>query len=280
MRFTKMHGIGNDYIYVNCMENELENPSDIAVKMSPRHFSVGSDGLIMICRSTVADAKMRMFNADGSEGKMCGNGIRCVGKYLYDYGITDKTEISVETLGGIKHLSLNVKNGRVESVKVDMGCAVIKPELIPMSVQGESFISQPVEVNGRMWSMTGVSMGNPHAVIFTEGIKELDLEKEGGYFENHPLFPERVNTEFVEVVSRNELNMRVWERGSGESYACGTGACATVTAAVLNGICDYDTPVKVNLTGGQLSVICTKDLRVYMTGTATKVYEGVYEYAD
>lgn len=280
IRFTKMHGIGNDYIYVNCMEKELENPAGVSIEMSPRHFSVGSDGLILICPSTVADARMRMFNADGSEGKMCGNGIRCVGKYLYDYGITDKTEISVETLGGIKYLSLNVKNGKVESVKVDMGTAEIRPAFIPMAAEGESFINQPVEVNGKTWNMTGVSMGNPHAVIFTENIKELDLEKGGKYFENHPLFPERVNTEFAEVVSRTELNMRVWERGSGETFACGTGACATVVAAALNGICEYDVPVKVNLIGGQLSIVCTKDLHVFMTGTATKVYEGVYEYAD
>lgn len=280
IQFTKMHGIGNDYIYVNCMERELPCPEKISLEMSPRHFSVGSDGLILICPSQVADARMRMFNADGSEGKMCGNGIRCVGKFLYDKGIVKKTELSVETLGGIKYLSLTVKNGLVESVRVDMGTAILTPGEIPVAMEGESVINRPLEVNGKTDFITCVSMGNPHAVIFTEGIGDFDLEKMGPHYENHPVFPERVNTEFIEVLERNVLNMRVWERGSGETFACGTGACASVVAAILNGHCDYDTPVTVKLIGGELSITVTKDLKVYMTGPATTVYEGIYNFTE
>ncbi len=277
IHFTKMHGIGNDYIYVNCMEKELDNPSDASIKMSPRHFAVGADGLVMICASEAADAKMRMFNADGSEGKMCGNAIRCVGKYLYDNGIVKKEKITVETLSGIKSLSLHIVNGKVDSVQVDMGYAVTAPEQIPVLWQGE-MINQAVEVNGSSYGLTAVSMGNPHAVTFLDEIASLELEKIGPDFEHLSIFPDRVNTEFVKVIDRNTLEMRVWERGSGETYACGTGACATVAAAVLNGYCDTDTEVTVRLIGGELRIVCQKDMRILMTGKAQKVYDGVYEY--
>ncbi len=280
IRFTKMHGIGNDYIYVNCMKEELPDPGAVSVKMSPRHFSVGADGLVLICASDVADAKMRMFNADGSEGKMCGNAIRCVGKYLYDNGIVSKTKITVETLSGIKYLTLSVTDGRVTSVDVDMGTAEIIPARIPVLFEGERMVNEPVTVDGREYRMTAVSMGNPHTVIFMDEVDSLPLEKLGPHFELHPLFPERVNTEFVRVIDAHTLQMRVWERGSGETFACGTGACATVVAAVLNGICPPDEPVTVRLIGGELKILCTRDLRVYMSGAAEKIYDGVYHYAD
>lgn len=275
--FTKMHGIGNDYVYVNCMEKELENPSEISVAISPRHFSVGSDGLIMICSSENADAKMRMFNADGSEGKMCGNGIRCVGKYLYDNGIVDKTDITVETLSGIKKLHLNVLDGKVDTVCVDMGKAILEPNEIPV-ISDDIMINKPVMVNGKEYRLTAVSMGNPHAVCFVDDVDSLDLEKIGPGFEYLSIFPERVNTEFVKVIDDKTLQMRVWERGSGETFACGTGTCATVVAACLNGICKHDTDVTVHLIGGDLVIRYCSDGTVFMTGKATTVYEGVYEY--
>jgi diaminopimelate epimerase len=278
--FTKMHGIGNDYIYVNCMKEELADPNRVSFVMSPRRFSVGADGLVMICSSQVADAKMRMFNADGSEGKMCGNAIRCVGKFLYDNGIVVKDQLSVETLSGIKYLNLNVENGRVSSVEVDMGKAILTPKEIPVNYDGDRMIDAPVEVNGKTYHLTAVSMGNPHAVTFMDEIDSLDLERMGPHFENLPIFPDRVNTEFVRVIDSETLQMRVWERGSGETFACGTGACATVVAAVLNGICKTDTPVTVQLRGGNLKIVCDKDMRVFMTGPAEKAYEGVFEYED
>ncbi len=278
--FTKMHGIGNDYIYVNCMDGELADPNHVSYVMSPRHFSVGADGLVMICASEVADAKMRMFNADGSEGKMCGNAIRCVGKYLYDNGIVVKEKLSIETLSGIKYLNQNVENGKVASVEVDMGKAILVPSEIPVRHNGTRMIDTPVEVNGKTYRLTAVSMGNPHAVTFMDEIDSLDLEKMGPDFENHEIFPDRVNTEFVRVIDDHTLQMRVWERGSGETFACGTGACATVVAAVLNGICKTDTPVTVRLRGGDLKIVCDSEMRVFMTGPAQKAYEGVFEYED
>ncbi len=275
-----MHGIGNDYIYVNCMEKELPNPGAISMAMSPRHFAVGADGLVMICASAVADAKMRMFNADGSEGKMCGNAIRCVGKYLYDNGIVQKTQLSIETLSGIKYLKLNVENGTVKTVEVDMGQASLSCHAIPVIYRGERMINVPVEVAGKNYHLTAVSMGNPHAVTFLSEIDSLDLEKIGPDFEHHFIFPDRVNTEFVRVIDETTLQMRVWERGSGETFACGTGACATVVAAVMNGICKVNVPVIVRLRGGELKIVCDEKLRVFMTGHAQKAYEGVYEYED
>lgn len=278
--FTKMHGIGNDYIYVNCLDGELDNPGSISEKMSKRHFSVGADGLVMICRSDIADAKMRMFNADGSEGKMCGNAIRCVGKYLYDNGITDKTELDIETLSGVKHLTLNIVGGKVDTVRVDMGIAITKPSLVPVIYSGEIMLDEPITVLGKDYRITAVSMGNPHAVCFVDEVDGIDLERIGPSFENLLIFPDRVNTEFVRVIDNKTLQMRVWERGSGETFACGTGSCATVAAAVLNGICKAGDEVTVKLIGGDLQIVCTEDMRVYMTGKAEKVYEGVYDYED
>lgn len=277
IEFTKMHGIGNDYIYINCFEKELENPGKLSIEMSKRHFSVGADGIVMICRSEIADAKMRMFNADGSEGKMCGNAIRCVGKYLYDNGMTDKTKLDIETLSGIKHLDLNVIDGKVASVKVDMGKASLVPSDIPVLTDKERFVDEPLTICDKEYRLTAVSMGNPHVVTYLDDIKSLDLENIGPHFENCPRFPERVNTEFVRVIDEKTLDMRVWERGSGETYACGTGACATVVASVVNGICKKNTPVTVRLIGGELTITVLDDMRVIMEGTATKVYDGVYE---
>jgi len=240
LKFTKMHGIGNDYIYVNCFEEKVENPEAVSIYVSDRHKGIGSDGLVLILPSDKADFKMRIFNADGSEAMMCGNATRCIGKYVYDKGMTDKTEITLETNSGIKYLTLFPENGKVEYVEVDMGKAVIVPKEIPVMAEGESFISVPVEVGGIEYKITCVSMGNPHAVVYLDNIADLELEKMGPLFENHKLFPDRINTEFIEVIDSRTLNMRVWERGSGETFACGTGACASVVASVLNGYCCRD----------------------------------------
>lgn len=279
LHFTKMHGIGNDYIYFNCLSAPLENPEEVSLKLSPRHFSVGADGIVMICPSDVADAKMRMFNADGSEGKMCGNAIRCVGKYLYDNKIVNKTNISIETLSGIKYLSLTVKDGKTVFVKVDMGKAILDPQKIPVLCDGIPAKAE-IDIESKKYVLTCVSMGNPHAVTYVDDVEGLLLEKIGPLFENHKIFPERVNTEFVKIIGRNNLQMRVWERGSGETYACGTGACAAAVASVINGYCDFNTPIKIKLIGGELEIICTEDYGVFMSGSATKVYEGVYEDED
>lgn len=278
VHFTKMHGIGNDYIYIDCFKETVENPNELAKIMSPRRFSVGSDGVILICPSNKADAKMRMFNLDGSEGKMCGNGIRCVGKYIYDTGIAHKETVTVETLSGIKTLKITAENGVAKTVTVDMGRAELVCEKIPVIFEKEKLINETVSVNGKDYKMTAVSMGNPHAVIFCDGIENLDLEKDGPYFEHNPIFPEQVNTEFVKVIDKNTLEMRVYERGSGETFACGTGACAVVVAAVQNGICDEDREITVKLKGGELYITCDKELRVFMRGAAQKVYEGDYFY--
>ena len=272
MKFTKMHGIGNDYIYVDCFKETVADPEGLALKYSDRHKGIGGDGVILIMPSEVADFRMRMFNADGSEGKMCGNGTRCVGKYVYDRGLTDKTEITLETLSGIKYLTLHPENGEIKSVTVDMGLCSFAPADIPLSADSEQ-IKAPLNVCGRDWEITCVSMGNPHCVIFTEGIADMELEKIGPHFENHPLFPERVNTEFIEVVDPTHLKMRVWERGSGETMACGTGACATVAAAVKCGICREDTPVTVSLLGGDLSITYSGG-KLFMTGPAEIVFDG------
>ncbi len=278
IRFTKMHGIGNDYVYIDCFKEKVEDPKRLAVLMSPRHFSVGSDGVILICPSDRADAKMRMFNADGSEGKMCGNGIRCVGKYLYDEKIVTKNVITVDTLSGIKTLDITEKNGKAELIGVDMGEPEFRPEKIPAVFDGDEMINEPVTVLNKTYKITAVSMGNPHAVIFTDNVKDLPLEKIGPYFENCEIFPLRVNTEFIRVVSKTELEMRVYERGSGETFACGTGACAAVAAAVKNGICEKEKEITVNLLGGKLYITYKEDGHIYMRGTAQKVYDGVYYY--
>ena len=279
VRFTKMHGCGNDYIYIDCQDNQIKNPSLLAIEMSERHFSVGGDGIVLIEGSKTADAKMRMFNADGSEGRMGGNAIRCIGKYLYDNQIVTKKDIDIETLSGIKHLKLAVDSGSVSKVTVDMGVARFEPDVIPTTLN-HKMINESCVVNKQEYKMTAVSMGNPHAVIFCDSVKNMDLDKKGYHFENNPIFPERVNTEFVKVVDKNHLQMRVWERGSGETYACGTGACATVAAACINGICNFDETVYVELIGGILEISCDKNFHITMTGPAKKVYDGVYEYED
>ena len=274
MRFTKMQGIGNDYIYVNCFKENVPDPESVSIKVSDRHFGIGGDGLVLIMPSDKADFRMRMFNADGSEGMMCGNASRCIGKYVYDKGLTDKTDITLETKSGIKKLHLNPENGKVKTVEVDMGEAILKPPDIPMNADGDSFVNKPVAVDGKEQNITAVSMGNPHAVIFTVSIDKLDLEKIGPSYENHPLFPERVNTEFCEVIDSRTLKMRVWERGSGETWACGTGACATAVAAVLNGFCKRDEEITLKLRGGDLKITYRSDNHVIMCGEAETVFEG------
>lgn len=282
LRFTKMQGSGNDYIYINCFDNaatggaEIDSPNSLSVLLSHRHYGVGGDGIVLILPSKIADAKMRMFNLDGSEGNMCGNAIRCVGKYLYDNGIVRKKEMTIETLSGIKELSLYTKNGLVSSVRVDMGKPELNPEQIPVNLPGNSIVARKVSIGGREYHITCVSMGNPHCVVFCHNVAELNLAEIGPVFENDPLFPDRVNVEFVELVGRNEIKMRVWERGSGETLACGTGACASVVAAVLNGHCDKDTDVKVGLLGGELIVRYT-EAGVFLTGESKKVFDGVVE---
>ena len=274
MKFTKMHGIGNDYVYVNCFEETVEDPEKVSEFISDRHFGIGSDGLVLIMPSDKADFRMRMFNADGSEGMMCGNATRCIGKYVYDNRMTDKTEITLETKSGIKVLKLFVKDGLVDTVEVDMGEAIIKPAEIPMKAEGDSFINKPIEVEGKNYNVTAVSMGNPHCVLFTSGIDSLELEKIGPSFENHELFPERVNTEFCEIINDHTLKMRVWERGSGETWACGTGACATAVASVLCGHCRRGEEITLMLRGGNLAITYREDGHVMMRGSATKVFEG------
>ncbi len=275
MKFTKMHGIGNDYVYVNCMDKLIDNPEKVSQYISDRHFGIGSDGLILICPSDVADFRMAMYNADGSEGKMCGNGVRCIAKYVYEYGLTDKKKISLETKSGIKYLDMDIEDGKVQMVKVDMGAPILKPAEIPVKTDSsmDSFINQPLDVDGNTFMVTCVSMGNPHAVVFVDDTKSLDIRKYGPVFETHPAFPEQVNTEFVQVISRNEINMRVWERGSGETLACGTGTCASVVACVLNG--KTDEKVTVHLLGGDLFIEYNRDNgTVWMTGPAEIVFDG------
>lgn len=273
MKFTKMQGLGNDYVYVNCFQETIENPPEMARRVSNRNFGVGSDGLIMINPSKVADFEMEMYNADGSRSETCGNGIRCVGKYVYDYGLTEKEHVSVETLAGIKYLDLTVEDGKVKLVKVDMGSPKLVPAEIPIVADGESVIDEPIDVNGTEYRMTGVSMGNPHAVVYVDDVRELNLEKIGPAFENHKRFPKRVNTEFVKVLDRHTVEMRVWERGSGETMACGTGACAVAVACSLNGF--TEDKVTVKLLGGDLQIEWDKAAdTVYMTGPAEVSFDG------
>lgn len=276
MRFTKMQGLGNDYVYVNGFEEKIANPSEMAVKMSNRNFGVGSDGLILINPSEKADFEMEMYNADGSRGEMCGNGIRCVGKYVYDYGLTEKTQISVETLGGIKYLDLTVKEGKVTQVRVDMGTPILTSKKVPVVAEEENAVDIPILAEGKEYRMTCVSMGNPHAVVFMEDIEHLEIEKIGPKFENHERFPNRVNTEFVKVLDRKTASMRVWERGSGETLACGTGACAVAVACILGGY--TENKVTVKLLGGDLLIEWDRDQnKIYMTGPAEVVFDGVWK---
>ena len=276
LKFTKMQGCGNDYLYINCFDLEINFPESLSVLLSNRHYGVGGDGIVLILRSDVADAKMRMFNLDGSEGKMCGNAIRCVAKYLYDNNIVCKLNMTIDTLSGIKRLTLYTKNGVVSSVRVDMGRAELKPENIPVNFPGESIIARPVTIGGTEYAITCVSMGNPHCVVFCNDLDRLDLHEIGPVFENDASFRDRVNVEFVEVIQRNHLKMRVWEHGSGETLACGTGACASAVAAVLNGYCDKRTDIEVHLLGGTLTINYT-DEAVFMTGECKKVFDGSVE---
>lgn len=275
MKFTKMQGIGNDYIYVNCFEEQVVNPEQLSVRLSDRRFGIGGDGLILIMPSQIADFKMRIFNADGSEAMMCGNGTRCIGKYVYEHGLTNKTHITLETNSGIKYLELHCTGDRVTSVTVDMGKAILTPREIPVeSDSQEPFVAKPVQVGDRLERLTCVSVGNPHAVVFCDRVEDLDLEKLGPLFEHHAIFPDRVNTEFVRVIDDHTLQMRVWERGSGETLACGTGACATTVAAVLNGYCPQGEPILVKLRGGDLTITYQADGTVMMTGPAEEVFQG------
>ena len=269
-----MHGTGNDYIYFDCIQGEIQNPADLALRLTDRHFSIGGDGIILLLPSKIADVKMQMFNADGSQGKMCGNGIRCLGKLAHDLGYVRGNSCSVETLSGVKTLEFTLdKIGKVSSVKVDMGAPVLEGEKIPSTFKGEKVVAAPLEVDGKIFKITLVSMGNPHCVVFVENPDRLNLEEFGKKFENHPAFPERINTEFVSAVGKNHLKMRVWERGSGQTLACGTGACASVVAAVLNGLCGKNTPITVTLSGGDLTVTYT-DQTVYLQGSAALSYVG------
>lgn len=275
MKFTKMHGCGNDYVYVNLFEETIADPAQLSIAVSDRHFGIGSDGLITIGPSDVADFRMRIYNADGSEAEMCGNGIRCVAKYVYDHELTSQTTITVETGAGIKTLDLLVENGKVTQVTVDMGEPILAPEEIPVIAEGMRVVDEPILVDGKEWRMTCVSMGNPHAVVFVDDVANLELEKYGSDFENHTRFPKRTNTEFVQVHSRTEASMRVWERGSAETWACGTGTCASVMACILNGY--TDNKVLVHLRGGDLVIEYNPDNNhIYMTGPATEVFQGVY----
>ena len=276
MKFTKMHGIGNDYVYMDCTRERLENPGEIARLVSDRHKGIGSDGLILIQSSDEADFEMAMYNADGSRGEMCGNGIRCVAKYVYDNGMTDKEVITVETLSGIKTLQLAVSEGRVQAVTVDMGSPVLTPSQIPVKCEGDRMINQPVSVGGKEYYITCVSMGNPHCVSFVDDVDNFPLEEVGPLFENNPIFPRRVNAEFVELVSPTYAKMRVWERGTGETLACGTGTCATAVACILNGKTEDEVTVK--LLGGELIIRWDRNANIiYMTGPAKVVFDGEIE---
>lgn len=295
MKFTKMHGIGNDYVYVNCFEEQVDHPSELAQRVSDRHFGVGSDGLILIKPSELADFEMDMYNADGSRGAMCGNGIRCVAKYVYDHGLTEKKQISVATGSGIKYLDLTVENGKVSLVRVDMGSPILEAEKIPAdasqfegnrntdlndsgvadgkTVPDGALIAQKLCVQGKEYEATCVSMGNPHCVVCVDDVDALEIEAIGPHFECHPAFPDRVNTEFIRVIDRQTVQMRVWERGSGETWACGTGACAVAVACILNGWTEDEVTVK--LRGGDLKIFWDRQNgTVYMTGPATTVYDG------
>ena len=275
MKFTKMQGLGNDYVYVNCFQEKIENPSELSIKVSDRHFGIGADGLILIKPSDVADFEMEMYNADGSQGAMCGNGIRCVAKYVYDYGLTDKTSITVNTKSGIKYLDLTIENGKAVQIRVNMGAPILEASRIPVVSSKERVINEPVIVDGKEYHITAVSMGNPHAVTYIDDVKGLEIEKIGPKFENHEMFPDRVNTEFVKVLDSHTVEMRVWERGSGETLACGTGACAVAVASILNGLTEEEVTVK--LLGGDLKIYWDrKENLVYMTGPAEVVFDGEF----
>lgn len=278
MQFTKMHGAGNDYIYVNCFKETVENPAETAIRVSDRHFGIGADGLVLICPSDKADFFMDIYNADGSRAKMCGNATRCVAKYVYDNKMTDRDEITLETLSGIKVIKMMVKDGKAVSARVNMGAPILEGAKIPTKFDGKTVVSQKLTIEDKDYAVTCVSMGNPHCIVYTkEDVRALDLPRIGPDFENHPMFPDRINTEFIRVVSETELDMRVWERGSGETLACGTGACAAVVASVLNGYCKRGSDVKVNLLGGTLFINWSENGEVYMTGPAETVCTGTID---
>lgn len=273
LKFTKMHGAGNDYIYVNGLAENIENPSQLAIDLSNRNFGIGSDGLVLILPSDICDFRMQMFNSDGSEAEMCGNATRCVGKYVYDNKLTDRKDITLETKAGTKYITLLDGDYKARKVTVDMGEPILDPTLIPVNIAQKPVLEHPLNIDGEEWKISCVSMGNPHAVVFTEGIKDFNLPVLGPKFETNPIFPRKTNTEFIEVVDRNTLNMRVWERGAGETLACGTGACAAAVAAILNGYCDRK--IKIHLLGGDLDIEWREsNNHVYMTGEAVTVFEG------
>ena len=274
LKFTKMHGCGNDYIYFNCFEQQVADPEALSIRLSDRHFGIGGDGIVLICPSDVADAKMRMFNADGSEGKMCGNATRCIGKYMYEHGLISKPEMTLETLSGIKILKMTEQDGKIASVRVDMGKAILKPSEIPTRYEGDTAVSVPLTVDGTEYAVTCVSMGNPHCIVFVDqDVSTLDLPKIGPSFENHDMFPERINTEFIRVIDDHTLQMRVWERGSGETLACGTGATAALAVSALLGKCGSEADVL--LRGGTLHLEWNrKENLLYMTGPAEFVFDG------
>lgn len=275
MNFTKMHGLGNDYVYVNCFREKVENTAELAKKISDRHLGIGSDGLILIKPSARADFAMEIYNADGSEAKMCGNGIRCLGKYVYEYGLTKKTNLTVETRSGIRKLTLQTKLEKVSSVCVDMGTPRLNAHSIPILSEKDLVLDDSIQVRGKEYRMTGISMGNPHAVVYVENLSDFPVEEVGRAFEYHPRFPERINTEFCRVLGRGRIEMRVWERGAGETLACGTGACAAVVASVLNDLTDEEVIVK--LVGGELLIKWDRSVNhVYMTGPAVRVFDGVW----
>jgi len=274
MRFIKMHGLGNDYIFFNCIKRELRDPEAVSRRLSDRHFSIGGDGIVLILPSKTADFRMRMFNADGSEGKMCGNASRCIGKYVYEAGLTDKTTITLETLSGIRTLRLSVAESKVQTVTVDMGKADFRTAAVPMLWEQEEVIQQPFSARGKDWRITCLSVGNPHCVIFCDDPADIALEQYGPLFENAEVFPERTNVEFVRCINENTLEMRVWERGSGETLACGTGACASAAAAVRCGFCSSGEPIRVILRGGELKITVFSDGNLQMEGTAEYVFSG------
>ena len=276
IKFTKMHGLGNDYVYIDAINQNIENESSLAKFVSDRHFGIGSDGLILICKSDVADFKMRMFNSDGSEAEMCGNGIRCVGKFVYDKGFTNKTEVKIETLAGIKTLKLNTKDGKVETVRVDMGEPILEAKKIPVISDEEPVKNLILNAEGKEFKFTCVSMGNPHAITIVDNTEKFDVEKYGKVLEVDKAFPKKANIEFAQIVDKHNIKMRVWERGAGETLACGTGACATAVACNLNGLTERK--VNIELLGGNLEIEWNKeDNHVYMTGPATTVFEGTLE---
>ena len=279
MKFTKMHGCGNDYVYVDGAKEHVKNKKQLAITVSDRHFGIGSDGVIFINPSEIADFEMEMYNADGSRSEMCGNGMRCVGKFVYDHGLTDKAQVAVESCGKIKYLDMTVENGKVMKVRVNMGQPELRSSDVPVVSENEQVIDEEIIVNGQSYRMTCVSMGNPHAVVFMDDVANMKIEEIGPFFENHERFPNRTNTEFVKIIDDSHVEMRVWERGSGETLACGTGCCATAVACALNGL--TGTHVFVKVLGGEIEIEWDREANlVYMTGPAETVYEGEYPWED